>query len=198
MNEVEIQFLEHVLDSFYRKPQIRLLEEAEQENPPATLKEVMQKFTEFKYLTPFDFVIEIRCIFAHAEDYFSSDIKKRAIIKQFSFWFEKKIQKVPHNSLDAAKLVIRKQLKILRKVSQAMSMNSSGIITKSTTSFPGVSDLSTLQNLIVKITDVNTMREIISIFRRHGIELEPSENITIPATSLTKECVEELIEYLQH
>ena len=78
-----------------------------------------------------------------------------------------------------------------------MSLNSSGIVEKSTTNHPKASDISKLQDKIVKITDVNSMREVISIFRRHGIELEPSENTTSPATALTRECVEELIEFLK-
>ena len=196
MNEVENHYLENLLNAFIKKPQIVLLQEAESSNPPVTFKEIMEKFTSFRYITPFDFLIEIRCVFASAEDFFVNDPNKLLILKQFSLWFEKKISKLPHNELEEAKLQIKKQLKILNKVSQGISLFSSGIVETGPTYFPPATSIAALQNLILKITDVQTMRQVISIFRRHGIELEPAENIKIPASALSKECVAELTEFL--
>ena len=165
-----------------------------------TLSEIEDLLDQNKYLTIFDWSLDINMLAEELIEYYSGQRHLMLIACDFSSWFEKRLKKKAVFKEEINNKKLQKCLKYVITMSET-SDNYARMLAgegrkkggshqskKKLTS----EDIQTMQNAINQIKDDSILLGVMRILKKWMPELEIAEDTTIDLIKLPKQCIDEL------
>lgn len=203
MNQYEFNSLREIIQKFKDKPAFCLISKAETESCKLKFSEVEKNLADNKYASIFDFVLDIRFIIMSCKEFYDEQHENILILNTLSQWFEKKIQKVPHDEKEYIDTMLQKYLRDLMLIERSFAINSyivedpnieSEQIDKET--IGDYENVSYFQNYISRLTEMHQYQTVLTILRNYGINVDPVKESVINFDEIPKACKIEIFNYI--
>jgi hypothetical protein len=158
------------------------------------------------YLTPFDFSLDVRCLFMSAQKVAGDRRNAVLAISDLSNWFEKHLHRLARSSEEALQYQLNRQRVKIQTIRRPMSLAAAKIApavdqlvapeTRPPKHAP-VPLINEVQQLLSEATTSEVQLRLLSVLKTHFPNFDPAMTVTLQAGDISLRCAEEMKEVLR-
>jgi hypothetical protein len=158
------------------------------------------------YLTPFDFSLDVRCLFTSAQKVASDQRNAVLAVSDLSNWFEKHLHRLARSDEEALHYKLNRQRLKVQTIRRAMSLAAAKMAptieqlvapeTKPPKHAPAPL-INEVQQLLSEATTPEVQLRLLSVLKRHFPNFDPAATVTLQAGDISLRCAEEMKEVLR-
>jgi len=210
MNPFLQQQCEFILDKLQNKPIGRILDSKWTDTSgKLTASIIRNKLSRQKYITPFDFSLDVKLLLEPRNDGSASNMLQNMILEDINNWFDNKIVNIPRSEEEFEYMKIQKQLKKLKLIIRALLFSAEKtpkqiIDTAQHRPIPPTREgpqpnqkrIEVLQQRIDHLKRPEDIQNVLRILQKHIPHLGLSQEVIIEGRLITKACANELRTFL--